>query len=672
MQFKKFSNYYDLGFSVMPVRGKLPLLSWKKWQKERPLPEQVEAWDRTNHNIGIITGKVSGIVVVDVDGETDKEFTPTWTVKTSKGFHYYFNYQPIGNRARIAENIDIRGEGGYVVAPPSRHESGHVYEWVRDPSTEIADLPDWVLAAQEKEKPILLSQPARIILNETNEPYIQAAIDGEASALRNAIEGTRNDQLNRSAFALAQLMSAGQVKSILQPIALSIGLNAIEVEKTLNSAIKSAVPRDIPAIEVPDGDCPLVRSIIEKHGRKITHAEVAPAVIDQAPGMIGQLVKWILETSLYPQPVLALAAAIPAIGNIMAHRVRTETNLRTNFYTLGIAESGAGKEHARRCIARLYEHTNLSDTILGDPASAVAVINAVKRAQGRGVMMIDEFGRFLEATKGRNAASHTKMITTNMMYLFNAAGDTFTGQEYANNDMAGGRSDIVNPCLGIYATTVSSRFYGAISAEDTFDGFLSRWLVFETKRFDIEPSFNAVKSAPPESLIDEIRHWQAINTQTLTGYDPAIISFRDRGAYHAYIRDCRARMAGSDNPVAKAFWNRAAEHAAKIALCGHTGNDIDPATFDWAVQLVNAQTQAMIDNIGQNLSENTYEADLKRVLAIISEPLTRSEITRKTQWLDRRRRNDILDNLIEAGRIASEKQDQDGGKSVTIYRPSGF
>lgn len=672
----KFSNYFDLGFSVIPLRGKMPLVEWKKYQTTRATPEQIAQWDKTNHNVGIITGHISGVFVVDVDGEYPKDWPAmpdTWRVKTSKGYHYYFNMPTgvdLGNRARLAPNTDVRGEGGYVVAPPSRHpDTGHIYTWENPPSGHLADIPDWLMALLEKPKPEIVHYRPM----EPNEPYIQAAIDGEASALQNAIEGTRNDQLNRSAFSLGQILPHDKVRDILKPIALSIGLNAIEIDKTLNSALRSALPRQVPE-RVIEEDCPLVKTIIKNHGKKqVVHSEVAPDLISNAPGMLGSLMDWMLETSLYPQPILALAAAIPCIGNVMAHRVRTETNLRTNFYTLGIAESGAGKEHARRCIARLYEHTNMTDTVLGDPASAVAVINAVKRGQGRGLMMIDEFGRFLDSLKG--TATHTKMITTNMMYLYNAAGDLFTGQEYANNDLAGGRSDIDQPCLSIYATTVPSRFYSSLTSEETFDGFLSRWLVFETKRFDIEPRLERGKVLPPDSLTDELRWWQQQPTRSgnmAIAIEPRVVPLRDSAPYYAYIRDCRSKMATEKSAVAKAFWNRAAEHAAKLALVAHTGTDVDPETLDWAIKLTNSLTQAMIDNVGENMSDNRYEADLKRVLSILrsqDEDMNKSQLFRHTRWLDRRRRSDIIDSLIEAGHIEVVQVRQDEKqRPLTVYR----
>ncbi|MGB0496640.1 MAG: bifunctional DNA primase/polymerase, partial [Kangiellaceae bacterium] len=617
-----FSNYFKEGFSVVACRGKLPLIQWKHFQENFPDEEQLKEWDDGPHNVAIITGKLSGLVVIDIDGDYPPdwpEMPPTWCVKTSSGWHYYFKYPDfhIGNRAGIAPKVDVRGEGGYVVAPPSVHpETGVIYKW--ECKEKLYDLPDWlsdILRPQDKP-----SQSVPTVQVDYQDSYIQAAVQDEILTLSSTGEGQRNHQLNTSAFNLAQLISPNEVENILTPVALNIGLTAKETQKTIVSAVKSAKPREIPESKLqPPDDCLLVRTILEK---KKTYSEIDPYLINEAPGMVGNLLRWILKTSLYPQPILALAASIPALGNVLAHRVCTETNLRTNFYTLGIAESGAGKEHARRCIAKLYEHTGLTDTLLGDPASATAVINSVKRAKGRGIMMIDEFGRYLESINGKNASSHTKMISTNMMYLYNAAGDIFTGQEYANNNAVGGRSDIDQPCLGIYATTVPSRFYNSLSNEDAFDGFLSRWLMFETKRFDVEPTLGRTLEDPPDLLCDEINQWTAHATYhgtpgSIGGYTtikPRVISFTNtaRRDYHNYIMDCRKRMAQSNELVERAFWNRAAEHAAKLSLLVHTGMHIDDVSFEWAKTLATSLTQAIIDNVQSNITQNSYEDDLKK------------------------------------------------------------
>ncbi len=708
-----FSTYYQLGMSCFPLRGKHPLVSWKKYQETRPDETNIKLWDNTPHNIGIATGHVSEILVVDVDGEYPPEWEAmpdTWTVKTKKGFHYYF-YMPVDtdfrNSARIAENVDIRANGGYVVAPPSVHPDGGNYEWLEGKSPSditIADIPEFLLKVLEKHSKRLYEPPvqseekpkeAAPVVSAKNDAdyetaYIEAAIKAECDILRGCGEGGRNDQLNKCAFALAGLMDAGRVEDILTPIALEIGLGHIEIKKTIDSGCQSARKREIPppkAGYVPPPESPeheemslIVKSTLERHGKTIQTNEIAPRLISEAPGFIGDMIRWVLETSLYPQPVLALAASITAAGHIMGHKAQTETGLRTNFFTMGIAESGAGKDHARKCVSKLFNETGIQDGLTGDPASATGVIGAVNRANGTALMQIDEMGRYLKSISGNNAASHNQMVTTNMMHMYNSASDMFIGQEYANNETNGGRADIDQPCLNIYGTTVPHNFYGSLTSEEAYDGFLSRWLIFETTRFDIEPQLDRAEMKPPKALCESVNWWAqqpkfcggegGIGHYTMI--KPRTVEFDPdaRAAFYALIKECRIKMSKSDSPIDKAFWNRCAEHAAKLALAGHVGDTIDINVFNWAMELSKALTVSTIENIKANISDNAYEADLQSVLKMIKAKgsMTKSEVTRNTRTMDRRRRQDILETLIEAGDIREEKTKKEGSnKHLTEY-----
>ena len=110
-------------------------------------------------NLAIATGAVSGIFVVDVDGldaevelrrlEAEYGGLPS-TVEaiTARGRHVYFRSPevPVRNSAsKIAPGIDVRGDGGYVLAPPSIHPSGRRYEWSVDCATALAEAPVWLI-----------------------------------------------------------------------------------------------------------------------------------------------------------------------------------------------------------------------------------------------------------------------------------------------------------------------------------------------------------------------------------------------------------------------------------------------------------------------------------------------------------------------------------------------
>jgi len=160
-------EYIKMGLAVFPLeeRGKKPIT--KNGCKDATTDAaKVKAWwqDHPNANIGIATGKKSGgIFVIDLDIDEDKgtdgyhtledwkrdhgEFPETWISMTGRGgYHLYFKSdKEIRNRAGIIDGVDIRGDGGYVVAPPSIHSNGRPYEWEYAPEDiELAPANDTV------------------------------------------------------------------------------------------------------------------------------------------------------------------------------------------------------------------------------------------------------------------------------------------------------------------------------------------------------------------------------------------------------------------------------------------------------------------------------------------------------------------------------------------------
>lgn len=156
--------YEAKGFSVIPLKpkDKIPLVpQWVQYQSERADREQIGKWWRQwpNANIGLITGAISGYVAVDIDSDAaraefksmcaEHDLDHVGVVSTGKGWHLYFARPPtkMSNKAGIRPGIDFRGDGGYVVAPPSVHPSGRIYEWKRPLNGDKAQLPEGFVQA---------------------------------------------------------------------------------------------------------------------------------------------------------------------------------------------------------------------------------------------------------------------------------------------------------------------------------------------------------------------------------------------------------------------------------------------------------------------------------------------------------------------------------------------
>ena len=136
-------------------RGKHPRVNWTKHQSKRPSPEQLTKWWKQwpRANVGIVTGAISGLFVVDIDGEAgwealagtgiDLRSMRTPTVITSRGKHLYFKHPGDGTiptKAGFLPKVDIRADGGLVVAPPSVHKNGDVYTWEEELGLDEVEL----------------------------------------------------------------------------------------------------------------------------------------------------------------------------------------------------------------------------------------------------------------------------------------------------------------------------------------------------------------------------------------------------------------------------------------------------------------------------------------------------------------------------------------------------
>lgn len=147
------------GLTVLPAipRGKRPAVDWRQFQAKRTTPH-LAAWfgGSKAYNYWILCGQASGVVVLDCDNDAAVEFwrkrlgsimDETTCVKTAKGFHWWFRVKgPFASWSSAPDagddqpRFDVRGDGTGVIAPPSVHESGHVYAWVRG-LAELRDAP---------------------------------------------------------------------------------------------------------------------------------------------------------------------------------------------------------------------------------------------------------------------------------------------------------------------------------------------------------------------------------------------------------------------------------------------------------------------------------------------------------------------------------------------------
>jgi hypothetical protein len=222
-------------------------------------PAQIAAWWQRwpGANVGVRTGE---LVVVEVDGAagarslatleaTHSPLPATRRVRSARGAHLYFRadgHDIACSAGQLGIGLDVRGRGGYIVAPPSRHATGHHYAWTA--TDHVAPPPAWLAGLLTASAPELerAALPRTVVTgaDERARRYLQAAADAELVEVARAPVGTRNSALNRAAFRLGQLTGAGlgdreQLANALLGTALTAGLGEREASATIASGLRA-------------------------------------------------------------------------------------------------------------------------------------------------------------------------------------------------------------------------------------------------------------------------------------------------------------------------------------------------------------------------------------------------------------------------------------------------
>jgi hypothetical protein len=270
-------GFAELGWPVFPlaVRGKLPKIPAA--HKDGGLcrgecgrdghglydatidQSKLRVWWRAypNANIGLRTGIAFDVVDVDgrdglehlnrlCDAAGGEETIDGPTVKTAHGWHVYVAVRGLGNRTGVVPHVDYRGNGGYVVAPGSVHPGGCRYDWyVWDSSEAIKPAPEWFQRIlHERPTPSRLDRLQGVERDRPGTtPYGRGALERECGKVALAVEGERNDTLNRAAFRIGQLIAGGEVHKVdainaLVTAAERTGLGGREIEATIAGGLR--------------------------------------------------------------------------------------------------------------------------------------------------------------------------------------------------------------------------------------------------------------------------------------------------------------------------------------------------------------------------------------------------------------------------------------------------
>lgn len=303
-------------------------------------------------NVGIATG--NGLLVLDIDAkhsgleslaqlEGEHGSLPaTPTVSTGGGGrHYYFqlpNGMTVGNRAGLADGIDIRGDNGYVVAPPSLHASGSRYQWTIPPDVPLAEPPPWLLAmlgcrGSDSQSDTHNSNGVRLKVQPTTEDLANHPGSGE---------GQRNATLCK---LVGVHLARGDDPEAIEPLALAWGercspqMEEAEVVRTLTSL---AAKHQRTTIIVPTGNAD-----DELDDLPLPEPKEWPVLDDAAlHGLLGEIVTT-MEPETEADPFGILMSTMVVFGNAVGrgpfYPVEGDKH-HVNLFAVMVGESSRGRK----------------------------------------------------------------------------------------------------------------------------------------------------------------------------------------------------------------------------------------------------------------------------------------------------------------------------------------
>ncbi|NTJ22228.1 bifunctional DNA primase/polymerase [Rhizobium rhizogenes] len=692
-----------------------------------------------NAMVGIPTGEQLGAWVLDVDVHKDDDgntingyetlaaleakydqLPETARARTAGGgTHYYFLYKPgIRNRGGLGAGLDVRGSGGFVIAPGSVTAEGNEYIWIDydgEGIPEIANAPQWLLD-------LVLPPPAPerdpstyIYEGIDNDAYVERAVSVELRDLAEKCKPGRGELVNITAFKLGTLVGAGVLSRTEAEVGLfdaaySNGIVATDGEKEILAKIRRGLdagikqPRDIPSPTHIRDDTPtldaerLVANKLAKDAAAKDEQALAPPPIehedDEPPeykleavaelesltypgGLVEDLIDWIVSSAEQPCRALALAAVLPFVSALCGPRYSTTNrDTRPNIYTVALADSGFGKEHARSQIKRLLMSSHGIFETYSGPArimSASALREVLEQNQSVNCQ-IDEFGGFVREITDRKAGSHQRAISTDFRDYYSASSTFFEGAAYRGTPP----KRIYNPILCVHGTSTPEQFWSALSSASAEDGLLPRLILFHVSGATpdtVKPS-KTVRDINP-FILEKMAHVAGINVVEkrtklgMAGYKSDASSSREVKPHivkwtpdaEGILRSVKETIKEKERAVAadaQPFVRRIIENAIKLALIVAVGRDpedpiITEEVFEWAAAVAWTCAASMLAEIGDRLADNQREANYKKIQSLIKKAgksgLTEGRMLDRCKAIEAWQREDIIKDLLSGGRI---------------------
>lgn len=725
-----FTKYLELGLSLIPLvpRGKNPLIeSWSEFSSRLPSLEEAERWDHLpSKNFGMVCGPASNLIGLDID--TDEKFILDNCPKSplvkrgKKGETRFFQYNPEISSQRLGgkqSGIDILSTGRQTVIPPSIHpETKKPYVWLTKDTFEnfeFKDLPYLSLNDLERMRALFTDKTdtaphssglSGIFENKDPERESPTGSQDRLKTLASALvhQGFTLDQ------AVEELLKYDEQHHKPTGYFKELGRHSdgradpySNAARFYTSILRSVNEKKIRSGEAPSIPKPIKIEILGENLPTKPDASMK-AIIKPYPETRGIMYSFQQACGLKSnaaQEALSLGGALSFVSVLAANRFASRIGMYTvtpNIFVLNLGYSSFGKEISQHLIDDLLAETNLIGAF--NYRSGTSIVQDLPKQQER-IDLIDEASSLLKAMTAKEI--YQREMAEILSSLFSKAGSVFNGLSSAGKGARFGAC--WNPHISILASTTPEGFRESVSSGLQAKGLMPRFLTFFQKElgdFQYHGQESMKEIMGFERNLQDFVDWmtsqpkllhpnfssetnllaknQGSRNEDLTmgyRYAPTQIPFTEASEkfYIKFIRHYRGLCKKDPESFESAFYGRFGELACKVALLDSISiqsSCIELSSIEWACALVETQWENSRHFYEASSARTPIDEAIIRIRAIVKESgqISKSDLTRLTQRLDKRLRSDAIELLCETSQIerVEIKVTQNSPKSMTYFR----
>ena len=377
--------------------------------------------------------------------------------------------------------------------------------------------------------------------------------------------------------------------------------------------------------------------------------------------------KWILETSKYPQPAIAYAAALCVVGTAIGRSIRYE-DIKGNLMFICTAESGEGKDYPFKCSQNLLDAIGMANAKAFKQASGASFIDHLAQNPST-LFYIDEFGNYLESISGKKSSAYASEITGYLTEIYTSASGPFTGKSAVTNPA----KTIEQPNVCLLGLTTERQIFDGLRTSDIANGSISRYSVLfgRSKMMPLDVRHN---SKPPQAIVDRLIDLRSLydrKTNSNDNYESLELDYQEHYCKEKYALELFFKSLSIKNfdkgyaPV----YNRAAVRTVQQAMLIDQCQDV--SVLSWVKELEVKSIDLFCKKFNHLGSDNENERQSKLLISKIKEAGTKGikarDLTRKTQQLTARTRLETLTGLLKDDLIFKTEESHRGGTTIMYF-----